>query len=126
MDKEIGFCGEECYKCDLRIATINHADDEQRTKIAEMVNSYMPSDTPKSELYTKDDIYCEGCHAENGQCKKMCSNCPMRRCGVGKDCEHCWECKEYPCKIIEELFPIGSDLRKRLDTYRCNTHSINT
>lgn len=118
MEKEIGFCGEECYKCDLRLATLNHADDEQREKIAEMVNSYLPPDTPQTELYTKEDIGCEGCHAENGLCKKMCDSCPVRKCGMSKNSAHCWECEEYPCGIIEERYPVGSDLRKRLDNHR--------
>ena len=48
---------------------------------------------------------------EIGPCIGACrggggwSECPLRKCCIEKGVTFCYECKEYPCKIIKEQFP---------------------
>lgn len=104
MEKMIAFCG---LICSVYIATKTNNED-MKEKLAKEYSTDMFQ-------FETDDMVCEGCHSLKGANKKMCIECPMRKCGTDKNVSHCGECSEYPCKHIEASVPTGSDNCKVLD-----------
>ena len=47
--------------------------------------------------------------------KYQCKNCKVRKCCKEKHVSLCAECKEFPCKKVEENIPEGSEQRYRLE-----------
>ncbi|MFX1478025.1 MAG: DUF3795 domain-containing protein [Promethearchaeota archaeon] len=89
-------CGLYCGVCAIHIA---HKNDNKKFKEI-LVNVYKPF----SE--TADDIYCNGCLSDDifGYCKI----CPIRDCTQERDYEGCYQCDEFPCKLIEKFpIPVG-------------------
>ena len=85
MNKMIGYCGIDCEKCDVYIATVNN-DEALREKTARMW-----SELNGVEI-TPQMLYCVGCRAD-GQKTYFCSDmCGIRKCAAGKGYETCGDC----------------------------------
>lgn len=91
----MGYCGEDCEKCDCYVATVND-DDNLRVVVAAMwTNQY-------GHEFTPDMINCLGCKSDGVKCG-YCDMCEIRKCAVSKGID-CKDCKEYPCKKINDFF----------------------
>lgn len=42
--------------------------------------------------------FCPGCRLEN-----KCGECAIRDCAINKKIEHCGQCNEFPCDILERF-----------------------
>ncbi len=48
-----------------------------------------------------DDIACTGCLSD-GVVFHFCQTCPIKDCMKNKKIEGCYQCEDFPCKIIRE------------------------
>lgn len=110
MELGIGFCGLDCNRCPIYMATIHNSDDE-RKKVAKMWNK-------KTGLNLQaGDINCDGCHADTGRQFSHCSKCVIRTCALYRNVENCGLCEEYSCGSLDSFLDPMHDnkARKRLD-----------
>ncbi len=55
---------------------------------------------------TPEQIVCKGCLSNERFV--YCKECGIRSCVIGKNYEGCHECKEFPCKLIDDFpVPVG-------------------
>ena len=92
-------CGLYCGVCAIHIA-----DRDNNLKFKEkLVDVYKP--------FTKsiEDIKCSGCLSENQEnIFGYCQTCPIRDCVISNGFNGCYQCDDFPCKIIERFpFPVG-------------------
>ncbi len=86
-------CGLYCGVCAIYMA---HNDNNLKFK-EKLVNVYKPM------TKTIDDIHCEGCLSDDKF--GWCQTCPIRSCSQEKGYEGCFQCSDFPCKMIDR-FPI--------------------
>lgn len=108
----ISYCGLLCNECPIYIATKNN-DNEMKAKLAlDYSNEHC--------AFVQTDMNCEGCFSIKNKDSKMCGGCKIRQCADTKNHgRNCGYCLDYPCKIIEEYYPIGCENRIRLDNIAC-------
>jgi len=92
-------CGLYCGVCAIHIA-----DRDNNLKFKEiLVDVYKP--------FSKiaDDIKCKGCLSENpDDIFGYCKICPIRDCVKSKGFESCYQCDDFPCKLIDKFpIPVG-------------------
>ena len=96
-------CGLYCGVCAVYMA---HRDNNQKFK-EKLVKVYQP--------LTKsiEDVQCEGCLSE-GTVFGYCQTCPIKSCVKDKELEGCFQCEEWPCKMIKRFpVPIGKKVIMR-------------
>lgn len=103
----ISYCGLKCAECPVYLATCSN-DMAMKKKLAQ---DY----TTGSCVFTPKDMACRGCQSPEAQNSKMCGQCPIRICAQTKPVETCADCADYPCPIVEEYIPTGSENRILLD-----------
>ena len=103
----IAYCGLLCDECPIFIATQNN-DLAAKERLAVECSG-------EGNLFTAEDMTCEGCFWVKNDSTKMCGNCEIRNCAGKRTVENCGLCPEYPCDIIERRLPFDSDGRIRLD-----------
>ncbi len=104
MCKSSSYCGVNCSKCPIFIATKENSDilkSELAIKWGEMYN----------KEFTLSDIHCEGCKSEHRFV--MCSQCNIEVCNTTKDNDSCYDCSEYQCIRIRRF----EETLKRADLY---------
>jgi len=90
-------CGLYCGVCAVYIA---HRDNNTKFK-EKLVKVY--------QSFTKslDDVQCTGCLSE-GDVFGYCQTCPIKSCVRLKEIEGCFQCEDWPCKIIKRFpIPVG-------------------
>ena len=50
----------------------------------------------------KDKVGCNGCKASAGN--MFWGECDKAKCCIGKKLEHCGECENMPCQMLQDLF----------------------
>ena len=104
MNKNLlALCGLYCGVCAVYMA---HRDNNQKFK-EKLVKVYQP--------LTKsiEDVQCEGCLSE-GTVFGYCQTCPIKSCVKDKELEGCFQCEEWPCKMIKRFpIPIGKKVIMR-------------
>lgn len=108
MDKMIGYCGIDCSRCDVYIATIND-DDELREKTAKLW-----SDLNRVTI-TPDMLNCVGCRCD-GVKTYFCSDmCEIRKCAEAREYDSCCSCGEAPtCKKLAMIITDNEEARKNV------------
>ncbi len=92
-------CGLYCGVCAIHIA-----DRDNNSRFKEiLVNVYKPFSK------TANDIKCKGCLSENQEdIFGYCKICPIRDCVKNKGFESCYQCNDFPCKLIDKFpIPVG-------------------
>jgi hypothetical protein len=86
-------CGLYCGVCAIYMA---HRDNNLKFK-EKLVSIYRP--------YTKsvEDVKCKGCLSDEKF--GWCQTCPIRNCAQEKGYEGCYQCNDFPCKMIDR-FPM--------------------
>lgn len=87
MDKkyQTAPCGLDCFNCNLHK---NNITEEYKSKVAEYLK-ILP-----------EDVACRGCRAEDGKCRWAKFNCDTWACVQKKGVTYCYECAEFPCKLL--------------------------
>jgi len=97
-------CGLYCGVCAIFIA---HRDNNLKFK-DRLVNVYKPL------TESIDDIQCTGC-LSNGIIFGYCQSCPIKSCVKEKDLEGCYQCNDWPCKLINRFpIPVGKKVIMRV------------
>lgn len=93
---DISICGLNCAKCDIYQAC--HGDDRLRNEIVEWFKK------ERNEDLKPEQIVCEGCRGARD--RHWSPDCGMMNCALERGLQYCFECEEFPCKIVNEF---GSD-----------------
>lgn len=97
MEKNIAYCGLDCYHCDARTATVND-DDVMRVKVAKLW-----SELNNAEI-TAEMINCTGCRIDGPKTPFCDSMCMIRKCASGKGFETCGDCDELDvCETVKMI-----------------------
>jgi hypothetical protein len=105
MDSNVVYCGLDCAKCPIYVATKNN-DKELRLKTAKEWNLNI------------EDLYCDMCNTEEGKLASFCATCPIRSCARERGFTTCAECSDYPCEKLAVPFEKYPEQRKTLDALR--------
>lgn len=120
MEKNIGYCGLDCSKCDAMLATLNN-DDELREKTAQKW-----SELNGIEI-TKDMINCTGCKSDGIKtyfCEQMCN---IRKCAADKDLEICSTCAECgKCENLKMITDNSKEAADNIEKYKEDEAEIST
>jgi Protein of unknown function (DUF3795) len=61
-----------------------------------------------------EDMRCAGCLSKSDNVFFYCRICAIKNCTKEKGFEGCYQCDEFPCKIINEFpFPVGKKVMLR-------------
>jgi len=105
MEKNIVYCGLDCAKCPIYVATKNN-DEELRKKTAEQFGM------------EAEKLYCSMCNSEEGDLFYWCAECPIRACARDRGFKTCAECSDYPCEKLAEPHEKYPEQRENLDAIR--------
>ena len=83
----LGFCGVYCGAC----TTYRAYNDNDKALVEWEIKKGMP----------KEEIICKGCRS--GFVNKWCSECKFRKCIEDKRIENCFDCEDFPCKMLVEF-----------------------
>ncbi len=97
----LGFCGLDCNKCPIFLATIKN-DIDLKKKIA--------NEWPQlNKMYldkglTAENMVCYGCKSHN-TLFLGCQNCQIRNCCLEKNYDNCAICDDFnTCEMIKTFF----------------------
>lgn len=54
-------------------------------------------------VHLKDKKPCGGCYGDNKHKPERCVNCKIKTCANNKSFKYCYECSDFPCKLINNL-----------------------
>lgn len=54
-------------------------------------------------VHHKKKNQCLGCRIIDGNQPKSCRNCKIKNCIISKNYEFCYECEDFPCKLVKNL-----------------------
>ncbi|WP_082128469.1 DUF3795 domain-containing protein [Kosmotoga pacifica] len=100
------YCGIDCFRCSVYIATINN-DEKLREETAAKWRKEFHLEVES------EDLVCRGC--KSGRAWKMCIDCPFVKCCKERRLNNCGECDSYPCSRISEFLKDFSDEMAFLD-----------
>jgi predicted nucleic acid binding AN1-type Zn finger protein len=112
----IAYCGQNCVKCRIYLAT-RETDLKKQRQMREQIASYITKHFGV-ETRLEDVTDCDGCTTKDGKLFSECQNCQIRKCAREKGLENCAYCSEYACEKLSKLFDSGSveaGAKKRLD-----------
>lgn len=93
-------CGLFCGACGIYVAS-RDGDERLKEKLAAVYG------------LKAEDIRCEGCLSESDDVFFYCRVCAIRSCTKDKGLEGCFQCDEFPCRIVDE-FPVPDGRRVML------------
>jgi len=111
----IAYCGQNCLKCRIYLAT-KETDLKKQRRMREQIARYITKHFG-IETRLEDVTDCDGCTTKDGRLFSECQKCQIRKCARQKRLENCAYCSEYACEKLSKLFDSGSveaDAKKRL------------
>lgn len=54
-------------------------------------------------VHLKDKKPCSGCYGEEKNKPERCKTCKIKNCANEKGFTYCYECSDFPCKVIKNL-----------------------
>jgi hypothetical protein len=120
-EKMIAYCGLNCVKCPIYLATRETNAEKQKQKREEIARQI--EEKYGMQCRVEDVTDCDGCPAQGGRLFSGCQKCRIRKCAREKGIENCAHCSEYACEKLEAFFNFGGklvegDAKKRLDGIR--------
>ena len=104
-------CGLYCGVCAILYATLDN-----NRKFKERLLGVYKGTLPESEDLSVEDIHCRGCLSS--ELFFFCTQCAIRDCTAKKGYMGCHECKDFPCKLIEDFpIPVGKKVILRAIPY---------
>ncbi|MFX0136991.1 MAG: DUF3795 domain-containing protein [Candidatus Hodarchaeota archaeon] len=88
---DISFCGLNCAKCDIYLAS--HGDERLKE---ELVKWFKENVDPAIEI-----ISCEKCRGPKQEC--WSDDCEMRSCAIKMNIEYCFECPNFVCDELNKF-----------------------
>ena len=100
--RSIGYCGNNCSKCEIYIATITNDMDLKE----EIIKKALYFTGKKVDPST---IFCLGCKNEKSKHRNYLSpdgafNCEILNCAKEKYVETCIDCPLFPCSKIKSFY----------------------
>ena len=95
MERMLCFCGHDCGRCLVRLATVTK-DAAKAAAYREEARSFY-----RDTLHTgipPDKLVCHG--GRSGNVMEPCRKCPFRKCCKDRNIENCRDCPSYPCPAI--------------------------
>jgi hypothetical protein len=99
----LAVCGLNCAQCDMYQAS--HGNEKLRNEIVEWFRE------KRSKDVKPEQIRCEGCRGPldiHWSC-----DCKMLQCAKKKGVEHCFQCRDFPCTILNAFSLDGAAHHKR-------------
>lgn len=112
VSRMLAYCGIACDKCPAYLATINCDEELSRRTAAKWTETIGRPIAP-------EDIRCLGC--KSNVLMKLCHECPMRDCALGRGLETCGHCKDYICSTLERFLRQMPAERETLDRIHLST-----
>jgi len=115
----IAYCGLNCVKCPMYLATREKNAEKQR-QMREQIAHYITKHFG-TETRLEDITDCDGCMIKGGRLFSSCKNCQIRKCAAAKGLRNCAYCDKYPCEELSKFFnteDIEGEAQKRLDTIK--------
>ena len=108
MKELMGFCGIDCEKCDVYIATKNK-DEKLREKTAKLWSEL------NNATITPEMLYCEGCKSNGKKCYYCSDLCEISKCAKQKQFENCGMCsKAKHCETLAVIHCNNDDAKNNL------------
>lgn len=92
--QEMTMCGYKCELCKAYAPNIESKDE--RSKLSMIWNKYYDLDIKPEQ------IYCDGCRCFREGATRIDNNCPVRKCVIQMNIEHCGNCTSFPCDTFNE------------------------
>ncbi|WP_346920183.1 DUF3795 domain-containing protein [Clostridium sp. UBA7339] len=114
-------CG---YCCDLcKAFEPNIKENDQRKELSKAWKDYYELDI------LAEDIHCDGCRCEKENRKLIDTNCPVRKCVIEENLNHCGECNKYPCSTFNQRQGLSANeakekLGENYDTSKYNEYLL--
>ncbi len=99
----IAVCGLNCAKCDMYQAS--HGNEKLRDEIIEWFKK------ERNETIKPEQIRCEGCRGPLHT--HWSSDCKMMLCAKKRGLQYCFQCKDFPCTVVNEFSSDGISHHKR-------------
>jgi hypothetical protein len=117
----LAYCGIDCEKCPVRIAT-SKDDDVLRQKTAKEWSNLYAKILESFGIHSlkPEDMNCCGCRSERGLFIG-CASCSIRKCSQKKGFITCASCDEYEsCDMLKGFysFEIHQSAKENLDRIR--------
>lgn len=120
-ETRLAYCGIECEKCPILIATSKDDDDLRQKTAREWSNLY--AEILKSfgiHSLKPEDMNCCGCRSNHGLFIG-CASCQIRKCSQDKGIITCASCDKYEsCGMLKAFysFAIHQSAKENLDRMR--------
>ena len=99
----ISVCGLNCAKCDIYEAS--HGNEKL---LGEMIEWFRKE---RNETVTQDQIRCDGCRGPLDV--HWSPDCKMMLCAKKRGLQHCFQCENFPCTIVNRFSSDGISHHKR-------------
>jgi len=115
----IAYCGLNCIKCPIYLATREKNAEKQRRmreQIARAIKKHLGVETR-----VEDVTDCDGCMTKGGRLFSSCQDCQIRKCAAAKGLKNCAYCSEYACEKLSKFFDSEGEeagAKKRLDAIK--------
>ncbi len=115
----LGYCGVDCERCPLFVATVKNDDALRRETAARWSSEYgeyLGERLGRRQL-APEEMSCGGCRSTN--LFVGCSICEIRACARGRGLGSCAHCASYEgCEALNGFFSVHPDARAALDEVR--------
>jgi hypothetical protein len=109
--KTLAMCGLDCTACPAFIAYKTN-DQALREKTAIEWSKQFHAEIKPA------DINCVGCLKVKGVHFGHCSECEIRKCGLGRKVKNCALCDDYPCQTISQFLANVPPAKANLEEVR--------
>lgn len=118
------YCGIYCGACSIISA--------YKTGIKDPLAAYWTESTLKDflqsqgiELSAEDNLQlrCNGCKSDTLFIN--CKYCKIRACAINRNVEHCNECNEYPCQLLNGSL-LNKDIQEKLPHLKITSDNLTT
>ena len=116
MKEMIAYCGLNCFKCPIYLATREKNVDKKKKMRIDVIRECKKQ--YGIELKLEEITDCDGCLLEGGRLFSGSRKCKIRNCARIKRVENCAHCDEYACEKLEEFFITDPEAKKQLDQIR--------
>lgn len=99
----ISVCGLNCARCDIYAA--GHGDKEKRDEILEWFRKEL------DKTIKPEQVRCDGCRSSLEA--HWSPDCKMMLCARKRGIQYCFECKDFPCLLIEKFSTDGMEHHRR-------------